>query len=118
MAISPSRSLTPRQERFVAEYAVRRNGAGAAVAAGYSAGSAKVTASRLLTVDNVRRAVAVRQDDMAASFDLSKHKVISNLLEAVAIARKNQDPKSMIDGWAEIAKLCGFIRPTCGLRRL
>ena len=41
-----------KQSRFVREYAVDCNGAAAAVRAGYSPRSAKVTASRLLTKAN------------------------------------------------------------------
>ena len=45
--------LTARQERFVREYMVDLNGTQAAIRAGYSPGSAKVTASRMLTQANV-----------------------------------------------------------------
>jgi len=43
------RQSSAKQARFVREYAVDCNGAAAAVRAGYSPRSAKVTASRLLT---------------------------------------------------------------------
>ena len=37
-------TLTAKQRRFIDEFAVDRNGAGAVVRAGYAPGSAKVTA--------------------------------------------------------------------------
>lgn len=40
--------MTPRQHRFVREYLVDRNGAGAAVRAGYSRRTARQTAYELL----------------------------------------------------------------------
>ena len=45
----PREAVRAKQSRFVREYAVDCNGAAAAVRAGYSPRSAKVTASRLLT---------------------------------------------------------------------
>ena len=52
-----NREQRAKQTRFVREYAVDCNGAAAAVRAGYSPRSAKVTASRLLTKANVQRAL-------------------------------------------------------------
>ena len=51
--MAPSLNIRSKQSRFVREYAVDCNGAAAAVRAGYSPRSAKVTASRLLTKANV-----------------------------------------------------------------
>jgi hypothetical protein len=42
------RLLTPKEQQFVAEYLVDRNGAADARRAGYAAKSAKITAARLL----------------------------------------------------------------------
>jgi hypothetical protein len=50
--------LTPREQQFVAEFLVDRNGAAAARRAGYATRSAKVTAARLLTKANIRMAIA------------------------------------------------------------
>ena len=51
------KKLTPRQAAFVAQYLIDRNGAQAAIRAGYSARAAKEQAARLLTKVNVRAAV-------------------------------------------------------------
>ena len=53
--------LTPKQERFVAEYLLDLNATRAAIRAGYAESSAHVTASRLLTNTKVRDAVASGQ---------------------------------------------------------
>jgi phage terminase small subunit len=50
--------VTPKQRRFVGEYLKDRNGAQAAIRAGYSAKTAKEQASRLLTNVHVKQAVA------------------------------------------------------------
>lgn len=51
------RLLTAKQQAFVREYAVDHNGTQAAIRAGASPASAKVTASRWLTNANVRAAI-------------------------------------------------------------
>lgn len=50
--------LTPKEACFVVEYLVDRNGAGAAVRAGYSARSAKETAYKLLQKPIIKAAIA------------------------------------------------------------
>lgn len=50
-------SLTPRQARFVQEYLVDLNGKQAAIRSGYAEKGAEVTASKLLMVPKVKRAV-------------------------------------------------------------
>ena len=105
---SNDQQLTLRQQRFVDEYSISLNGAAAATAAGFSPRSAKVTASRMLTRANVRLALGARQAEIAADLRVSRDGVLRQLLDAIAIARRNNDPRAMIDGWVEIARLCGF----------
>lgn len=50
-------ALTPKQERFVAEYLVDLNATQAAIRAGYAKGSADVTGSRLLGKASVAAAI-------------------------------------------------------------
>ncbi len=100
--------LSKRQVQFVAEYAVCRNGAGAAVRAGYSERSAKVTAARLLTKANVRAALAVREAKTAQALNVTRELVLAEVQNAIRIATMNGDAMAMIAGWREVAKLCGF----------
>lgn len=103
--------MTPKQARFIAEYAVDGNGAGAAIRAGYAPGSAKVTACRLLTQANVREALAVSQQVTARRLELDKERVLDGLMQAIVLAKERCDPSAQIAGWREIAKLCGFYAP-------
>ena len=50
--------LTPKQARFVEEYLIDANGTQAAIRAGYSKRSAKVTASQNLSKANIAAAIA------------------------------------------------------------
>jgi len=52
--------MSPKQLRFIDEYMKDRNGTQAAIRAGYSPKSAKVTASRMLTNANVKAEIAKR----------------------------------------------------------
>jgi len=103
--------MTPKQARFIAEYAVDGNGAGAAVRAGYAPGSAKVTACRLLTQANVREALQASQQATARRLELDRQRVLDGILEAIELARVRADCHAQIRGWAEIAKLMGYYAP-------
>lgn len=71
--------LAPKRLRFAEEYLVDLNGTQAAIRAGYSKGTAKVTASRLLTDDNVARAISDLRTKMSAKLELTAEKVLSEL---------------------------------------
>lgn len=103
-------ALTPRQERFVAEYAVSRNGAAAARAAGYAPGSAKVTACRLLTKANLRRALGAYEREARRLLGTTREQVILHIQNAVDTAKVKGEPMTEIAGWREIAKLCGYYK--------
>lgn len=80
--------LSPREAAFLKHYLAdpNRNGTQAAIKAGYAPGSAKVTASRLLTRDNVSSRVAAADQKVAASveratdrFAISKERIMAEL---------------------------------------
>ena len=101
--------LTAKQARFVEEYLVDGNGAGAAVRAGYSASGAHVTASRMLRNPTpVARAIEERQAADATRLSLRREDVLAGLLEAVDQARVQGEPMGMIAGLRELAKLMGL----------
>ena len=104
-------NLTPKQARFVEEYAQDHNGAAAAVRAGYAARSARVTASRLLTKADVRAAVETLERHVAERLQVNREKVLAELQAAIALAREKGDVHAMIAGWREVAKLAGLYSP-------
>ncbi|HRL52688.1 MAG TPA: terminase small subunit [Acidovorax temperans] len=106
--MSPREAVRAKQSRFVREYAVDCNGAAAAVRAGYSPRSAKVTASRLLTKDNVQRALRQIQQVDAERLALSREAVIGQLQDAIEFARVKQDPMAMIVGLRELGRMMGY----------
>ena len=83
------RSEPRRRELFAREYVLDRNGAQAAIRAGYSAGSAKVTASRLLTDANVQKMIKTLEEKAAKAAELSAEEVKRSLARALRFdARK------------------------------
>jgi phage terminase small subunit len=103
--------MTPRQNAFAAEYVVDHNGAAAAVRAGYSRKAAKQTASELLTNPNVRALVAQHEAAAAGRLGVTKERVIQELEAAIEVARLQGNPGAMIQGWTQIAKMCGYFAP-------
>lgn len=71
-----TRPLTAKERRFVEEYALHRNGARAARAAGFAARSARVTASRLLAKANVREALCEIDAELAERSRMTREEVL------------------------------------------
>lgn len=103
--------LTQRQTRFIDSYVLTGVGASAAVNAGYSPRSAKVTASRMLTKANVREEIDRRRKAIAVELGASKNSLARELLQSVEMAKIQGKPREVIRGWIAICKLCGFFDP-------
>jgi hypothetical protein len=103
--------LTIKQRAFIDEYMICRNGAEAARRAGYGVLSARVTASRLLTNANVKSYLAMKEAELAAKVEISKVRVVNELLGGIAMAESMLDPSTMMRGWLEIAKMLDLYKP-------
>ncbi len=68
-----------RHEIFAREYVKDLNGTRAAIAAGYSRKTARVTSSQLLTKPNIQKLLAELTKKKADKLDLSAEKVLSEL---------------------------------------
>lgn len=73
-----------RLERFVAEYLIDFNGRRAAVAAGYSADTARVIAYQLLQQADVQALIQARQAVLVEKLEGTQELVIANLLGIIA----------------------------------
>lgn len=71
--------LTNQQQRFVDEYLIDRNGAQAAIRAGYSPNKSQVTGSYLLTIPNIRSQVDDRLKAMTEASGVTAQRVIDEL---------------------------------------
>jgi len=105
-------NLTARQAKFVDEYVISGNAAAAARAAGYSENGAKVTACRMLTKANLRKAIAQKRLAGAANFELRREHILAAIMQAIAMAKEYRKPATMLSGWVAIAKMLGFHDPS------
>jgi len=102
------KELSPRQERFVHEYSIDRNGAQAAIRAGYSRKAAKETAYKLLTICHVAKAVEKRTQETSERLRITRETVLRGLLDAAARAKAEGNAMGLISAWREVAKLMGY----------
>jgi phage terminase small subunit len=103
--------LTAKQARFIDEYLVDANGTQAAIRAGYGAAGARVAAHRLLTNVAISSAIETRQKADASRLSVERETVLTQLLEAVEMARAQMNPAGMVVGLREIGKLMGLYAP-------
>ena len=100
-----------RQQRFIDEFLIDGNGTAAAIRAGYSKRSAKMQASRLMTNDDVLRALDERRRRLAGSFRIQREDVLAGFLAAIQRACEQGNPAAEISGWREVAKMLGYYEP-------
>jgi hypothetical protein len=100
--------LTPKQQRFVAEYQKDSNGKQAAIRAGYAAGSAEVQASRLLRNAQVRAAVDKAKDRVAKKAEVTVESLAAELEQARQAAMKKAQNSAAVQATMGKAKLYGL----------
>jgi len=85
--------LNRKQQAFVDEYAVDRNGKQAAIRAGYSPRTAEGQASRLLSNAKVRAAVDAKLERLSRKTELTAEKVLRDLEQhrVLALAADNHN---------------------------
>lgn len=102
-------TLNAREQRFVGEYLIDLNGAGAVLRAGFNQtpASAKVTASRLLTRANVQAAVAAGQHRRLHAAEVRAEEVIRELAR-IAFA----DIRTLLDDEGRVRPVSEWPRGT------
>lgn len=78
-------ALTPKQERFVAEYLVDLNATQAAIRAGYSEKTAEVIGYENLRKPQISREIAKRQKKLQSQLEITQKRVLEELA-AIAFA--------------------------------
>ncbi len=91
------RKLTPKQQKFVAEYLVDLNATQAAIRAGYSAKTARNIAQELLTKPNIQAEIQKRQGKIQQKLEISQETIIAELA-AIALANGADYAKVVSDG--------------------
>lgn len=101
--------LTPKQHKYVKARLSGVDSIPAARLAGYS--NARMNAKVVAAAPVVQSALdaGFRQNEKRA--EMTKQKVINGMLEAVEQAKMLADPNAQVNGWREIAKMCGYYEP-------
>jgi phage terminase small subunit len=73
------KKLTSKEHRFISEYLKDSNGSQAAIRAGYSVKSSRVTACKLLTKANIHEELSKRQAYIAESCDITAEYILRSL---------------------------------------
>lgn len=95
-----SRPLTAQQQLFVDEYIIDLNGTQAAIRAGYAESSARATASRLLTIDNIQDAIAEARKEQQKRTQITADRV---LLEVARLAM--YDPRKFFNDSGDLLSI-------------
>jgi hypothetical protein len=104
-------NLTRRQEVFISEFLVTRNGSESARRAGYSHRTARQMSTENLSKPSIRAALAVKEGQLAARLALTRQGVINALLEVIEIAKEQGEAATCIKGWMAVAKMAGLDTP-------
>lgn len=109
-ATSPNKPLTEKQKLFVKHWAQGESMRSAAIKAGYSEGGMSIV-YRMVEMPNVLALYEREKKLYEEASQMTRKKVMDGLLEAINMAKIMSEPASMVSGWREIGKMCGYYAP-------
>lgn len=102
-------AMTDLNKRFVDEYMKDLNATQAAIRAGYCPTNADVTGPRALKKEDVKKAIAVKQAELAEVCGVNLHWLVEHLVAIVE--NPNSKPRDVIMALDKLAKLLGLDQP-------
>jgi phage terminase small subunit len=104
--------INDKQQAFINEYLINGHNATKAYAKAYPSCKSghKENASRLLTKDNIKAAIATKLDKTATKMDVSREKQLERLLSAYDMAVAQKNPQAVRSLLAEINVMQGYQR--------
>lgn len=102
--------MTPRQERFVAEYLIDLNATQAAIRAGYSAKTAEHQGPRLLGYAQVVEAVKAAKEKRSERVEITQDHALEVLREAIERTRKGENETALARFLALEMRHLGMLR--------
>lgn len=106
--VDPDKPLSDKQKAFVASWAMGNSIGRASLDAGFADDG---VGYRLVRMPNILKLKAEYEAKYEAEAQMSRKKVMDGFLEAIEMAKLMAEPASMISGWREIAKMCGYMAP-------
>jgi phage terminase small subunit len=106
---SQNRPLTQLQRSFIKHWAAGESITSAALRAGYNDNAA--AAYQLVKRPEVLALYQEEKRKYEEAAGMTRKKVMDGLLEAVEMAKLLAEPSTMVAGWREIGKMCGYYEP-------
>lgn len=107
--IDPDKDLTDKQRLFVKLWAQGESPLSASIKAGYADGGS--FAYRMVHMPNILKLYNEEKLAFEAASQMTRKRVIDGFLEGIEMAKMLAEPSSVIAGWREIAKVCGYMAP-------
>jgi hypothetical protein len=106
---NPDRPLTEKQLTFVRNWAQGETILTAAYRAGYAdSGAMAYKMARDPAILQIYHAEKLKYEE---SCQMTRKRVMDGLLEGIEMAKLVSEPASMISGWREVGKMCGYYEP-------
>ena len=106
--IDPDKPLTLQQREFAKLWASGESIASATVRAGYADEGFGYRMARMPSILRVYQAEKAAYEQAS---QMTRKKVMDGLLEAVEMAKLMAEPATMVSGWREIGRMCGYYEP-------
>jgi hypothetical protein len=102
----PVASLTPKQKVFVNALLHGQTQTMAAHSAGFEFPT--VEASRMMRNPKIKESLQYLQRKHEKAGQITRRQVMDGLKEAIEMAKLQADPGTMVNGWREIGRMCGY----------
>lgn len=106
--IAADKPLTDKQKLFVKLWAEGDSISGACLRAGYADAH---LAYRMARQPNILALKAQHEAQYQQAAQMTRERVMEGLLEAVEMAKLMSEPATMVSGWREVGKMCGYYAP-------
>lgn len=106
--VDPNKPLTLQQREFAKLWASGESIATATLRAGYAS---EAFGYRMARMPNVLRVYQAEKAAYESASQMTRKKVMDGLLEAVEMAKLMAEPATMVSGWREIGRMCGYYEP-------
>jgi hypothetical protein len=107
--VDVNKPLTEMQKNFVRMWAQGESITAASHRAGYADNA--TFAYRMVHMPNIRALYEAEKRLYEEASQMTRKRVMDGLLEGVELAKMAGEPASVISGWREIGKMCGYYEP-------
>ncbi len=105
---SPTKPLTEQQRAYAKHRGQGESIHSAAALAGYAGKPAAYQAEQMPAV---KALIAKEQAAYEQASQMTRKRVMDGFLDSIEMAKLMAEPATMVSGWREIAKMCGYFAP-------